>query len=57
MQNYNQLISFINQLNDQASAYTLRSSKAESKRMRASMNEIKKLITPAKTDLLTADKG
>lgn len=57
MKNYTALITLAQTLNDQAAAYSQRPTKAESARMRKSMNEIKKLVTPAKQDLLDADKG
>lgn len=54
---YNQLIALAKQLIDQSESYSIRKTKAESKRMRSTMNDMKKLITPAKEDLLTDDKG
>lgn len=57
MTNYESLLTLVNQLSDQAASYGLRETKAESARMRKTMNDIKKLITPAKQDLLNADKG
>lgn len=57
MKNYTALITLAQTLTDQAAAYEQRPSKAEAARMRKSMNEIKKLVTPAKQDLLDADKG
>ena len=57
MQNFDQFISLTNKLQDQCAAYQQRQTKAESKRMRATIMEMKKLATGAKNDLLEADKG
>ena len=57
MQNFDKLIELTNHLQDQSFAYSQRQTKAESKRMRATIMEMKKLATSAKNDLLEADKG
>jgi hypothetical protein len=57
MQNYNDLMKLVATLNDQDAAYSEKPTKAESARIRKSLNEIKKLVTPAKQDLIEADKG
>jgi hypothetical protein len=57
MQNFNQIVSLADTLTAQAENYSTRPTKAESKRMRDTINDMKKLATSAKQDLLTADKG
>lgn len=57
MTNYNIIIELANTLVDQSEAYATKPTKAESARLRKTINEIKKLATPAKQDLLNADKG
>jgi len=56
MQNFNQIVSLANTLTAQAEKYSTRPTKAESKRMRDTINAVKKLATSAKQDLLTADQ-
>lgn len=57
MQNYNQVIELAKTLVEASEAYANKPTKAESARMRKYINEIKKLATPAKSDLMEADKG
>lgn len=57
MTNYQKAIELATTLKEQADAYENRPTKAESKRMRATLGELKKIVTPAKQDLLAADKG
>jgi len=57
MQNYNNIVELANTLIDQSTAYSIKPTKAESARMRKTINEMKKLATPAKQDLIEADKG
>ena len=57
MQNYNELIKLTEVLTQQDEALSLKSTKAESARVRKTLMAIKKLVTPAKQDLLNADKG
>ena len=57
MTNYTQIIELAKTLVAQSDAYANRSTKAESARMRKTINEIKKLATAAKQDLITADKA
>lgn len=57
MTNYNQVIEAATQLVDQAANYAAKPTKAESKRMRASINTIQKAAVAAKKELVAADKG
>ena len=57
MENFNEVVKLNKRFLAEVEAYERRPSKAESKRMRASLNQIKKLVTSAKADLLVADKG
>ena len=57
MQNLESIMLLTNTLQDQYFNYTQRPTKAESARIRKTLMEIKKLVTPAKTELLDADKG
>lgn len=57
MTNYTKVIELANLLLQQADSYSTRPTKAESKRLRSTMNDIKKLVTPAKQDLIEADKS
>lgn len=57
MTNYNNIIELANTLVNQSAAYSAKPTKAESARMRKTINEMKKLATPAKQDLIEADKG
>jgi hypothetical protein len=56
MQSYNQLVELAKLLVTQDEAYQGRPTKAESKRIRATINEIQKLAVEAKRDLINADK-
>ncbi|MDA3808518.1 MAG: hypothetical protein PF440_11480 [Thiomicrorhabdus sp.] len=42
---------------EQVTAYEAKPTKAKSKRMRATLTELKQVATPAKNDLMAADKG
>jgi len=57
MRNYNEVVVLARKLVDQADAYDNRPTKAESARIRKTMNEIKKRITLAKSELIEADKA
>lgn len=57
MTNFNKIVELAQTLTAQAEAYTNRPTKAESARMRKTINEMKKLATPAKQELVEADKG
>lgn len=57
MTNYNEAIKLAQQLITQSEAYAKRATKAESARIRKTLNELKKLVTPAKQDLINADKA
>ena len=57
MENFTKLIELTNQLIEQYEKYQAKPTKAESARMRKTINEMKKLATPAKQDLVKADKG
>jgi hypothetical protein len=57
MTNYNAVIELAKTLIEQSETYAAKTTKAESARMRKTMNELKKLVTPAKADLMAADKG
>lgn len=57
MQNYNQVIELAKTLVEASESYERRATKAESARMRKYINEIKKLATSAKKDLMIADKS
>lgn len=57
MTNYNNIIELANTLVNQSAAYSAKPTKAESARIRKTINEMKKLATPAKQDLIEADKG
>lgn len=57
MQNYNQAVELAKTLLEQAESYTNRPTKAESKRMRSTLGELKKVATEAKRDLMEADKA
>lgn len=57
MQKYNEVIELAKTLVAQAEAYENRPTKAESKRMRSTMNNIKQAVTEAKRDLMTADNS
>lgn len=57
MQNLETIMELTNTLQDQYSNYTQKPTKAESARIRKTLMQIKKLVTPARTELLDADKG
>lgn len=57
MQNYNEAVELAKTLVKQSESYTNRPTKAESKRMRATMSAFKKIATEAKRDLMEADKA
>ena len=57
MKNFNKVVGLAIQLVDQAVAYERRATKAETKRMRATINELKKVATAAKADLIEVDKA
>ncbi len=42
---------------EQVTAYEVKPTKAKSKRMRITLTELKQVATPAKNDLMAADKG
>jgi len=57
MKNVKAVVNLAEVLLEEHSAYSTKPTKAASKRMRMAMNDIKKLTTPAKAELLEADKG
>lgn len=57
MQNYNEAVELAKTLVEQSEAYTNRPTKAESKRMRATISALKKVATEAKRDLMQADNA
>ena len=57
MKNLTEVKGLIETVSAQITAYEAKPTKAESKRIRNSLNSIKKLVTPAKTELLNADKA
>lgn len=57
MKNYNEAIELAKQLLAQNEALEANPTKAERARIRKSLNELKKLVTPAKNELIEADKA
>lgn len=57
MQNLNTVVTAAMMLIKATASYTEKPTKAESKRIRAYINEIKRLGTAAKQELLDADKA
>lgn len=57
MQNYNEAVQLAKTLVAQSESYTNRPTKAESKRMRATISALKKVATEAKRDLMQADNA
>jgi hypothetical protein len=57
MTNFNQIVELARTLTVQAESYAARPTKAESARMRKTINELKKLATPTKAELVEADKA
>lgn len=57
MKNFNKIKELVTQVSGQINNYERRATKAESARIRKSLNEIKKLVTPTKAELLNADKA
>lgn len=57
MTSYNQLVELAKTLVEQSESYSNRPTKAESKRIRATISAMQKLSVPAKRDLITADQG
>ena len=57
MENFNTLIKLAEKLSNEADAYQEKATKASSKRMRDYINQIKKLATMAKQELIQQDKG
>ena len=54
---YNEVISQAKVLLEQAEKYATKPTKAESKRLRATIGSIQKKAVQAKKDLIAADKG
>lgn len=57
MQNYHSVVSSAKAFIAEAEAYEKRPTKAGSKRLRKQMQEIKSAVTPAKAELIAADKA
>lgn len=57
MENFNIALTLAQKLLDQAQAYQAKPSKAESKRMRDTLNDMKKVATDAKKELIALDAG
>lgn len=57
MDNFNTLIKLTEKLVTEASEYKEKATKASSKRMRDYINQIKKIATIAKQELIQQDKG
>ena len=57
MTSYNTVATLISKFQSESSAYAVKPTKTSSARLRALLTQIKKLATPAKQDLLAADKG
>ncbi len=57
MQYFSQMIKLSEELTNEYEKYLTKATKAGTKRMRATLNEMKKLATPAKSDLMDADKA
>lgn len=57
MENYNKAIELAKQLLTQNEALEAKPTKAERGRVRKTLNELKKLVTPAKNELIEADKA
>ena len=57
MKNLNEAVVAAKALIAEHEAYENKPTKACSKRMRAALNTVKKLATPAKQELITADKA
>lgn len=52
-----QIVALAAELLNEHTAYQAKKTKASSKRLRSHMNEMKKLVTPAKSELIEADKS
>lgn len=57
MENFNIALVLAQKLLSQAQAYQAKPSKAESKRMRDTLNDLKKVATDAKKELIALDEG
>lgn len=57
MKNFNIALVLAKKLLDQAQAYQDKPTKAESKRMRDTLNDLKKVATDAKKELISLDEG
>lgn len=57
MENYNKVIELAKQIIKQNEALEVKPTKAERARLRKSLNELKKLVTPAKSELIDQDKS
>lgn len=57
MENFNTLIKLTEKLRAESLEYKVKATKASSKRMRDYINQIKKLATVAKQELIQQDKG
>ena len=57
MKTLEEIKGLITEVSSQIEKYEANPTKAESRRIRNSLNSIKKLVTPAKAELLEADKA
>jgi hypothetical protein len=57
MENVNQAVELAQAFLAEKVAYDSKPTKASSKRMRAALNELKKVVTAAKADLIAADNA
>lgn len=55
MENINQIVQLAKQLVDQMDNYNEKPTKAESKRIRATINDMQKVAVEAKRDMIKAD--
>lgn len=57
MKNFEQAVQLAKVLVEQAATLEAKYTKSESKRIRLTLGELKKVITPARADLVEKDKG
>lgn len=57
MENFEDVLNLAKRLLEQNEDYLVKPTKAERARMRSTMNDMKKLITPAKKELTDLDKA
>lgn len=57
MNSYNRAVELAQAIVDGAAEYQAKPTKAQSKRLRALIGDMKKVATDAKADLIAADKG